>query len=390
VWQIHHLSGTQTLTALHAGYRFEPGAVSVNQAQQVVFKGRYAAQDKEQRIERWLLSQQRGNGLIPSTDNGVVSLYDQALAAMAFLITGNTHRAEAIFNFFNARIASELEAVPGGFSQFRDLNGVPNNHRWMGDNAWLLIALNNYEHLTGKTTYAPLQEALGTWLLSLQDTDGGFWAGYDASGNRLNYKVTEGNIDAYNALPGYTQVHVQLLRFLEDQRWDAATHSLMAWPENPPYRYALDCHSWSYCLFRDFPAATLETAERFKTTQTATLSGNTVTGYDIDDDLDHVFLEGCAQMALAYTLAGRADAGARILRDMEQAWYTTPSEPETGGFPYASNFGTGYGDSPHWNGVDTKIALSPGVWYLFAKRGFNPFRVGLKHGVPDEDRFWKN
>ena len=58
------------------------------------------------------------------------------------------------------------------------------------------------------------------------------------------------------------------------------------------------------------------------------------------------------------------------------------------GFPYASNIGTGYGSDPLWSGADTKIAISGGAWYLFARYGFNPFEVEREKDIPQEDMFW--
>ena len=94
---------------------------------------------------------------------------------MVFTITEDYSRAESIFDFFNNRINSELNNGVGGFSQFRDRNGIPNNHRWLGDNAWLLIALNNYKSFTGSSRYNLLSEQIKNWILSLQDSDGGFF-----------------------------------------------------------------------------------------------------------------------------------------------------------------------------------------------------------------------
>ncbi|MCE2496578.1 MAG: hypothetical protein J4F31_08380 [Flavobacteriales bacterium] len=137
---------------------------------------RHEANEYETSVLEWLKIQQLSNGLLESSENGnVVSLYDQSLAAMAFMINDELPRTEAIFDFFNDR-RSELNTAPGGFSQFRDRNGIPNGHRWMGDNAWPLIALNNYKALTGRSTYDSLATDLSGWLSSLQDpTDGGLW-----------------------------------------------------------------------------------------------------------------------------------------------------------------------------------------------------------------------
>ncbi len=392
-WFISNLTGANTIRPVDDAYTFTPAEVEVREiASGILFAVAppedSSANDRETPILNWLLQQQLPNGLLESTENGnVVSLYDQALAALAFIMTGEIDRAERIFDFFQARIDSELKAGVGGFSQFRDRNGTPGGHRWMGDNAWLLIALNNYEATTGKTDYNQLSVALSDWLISLQDSDGGLFAGYGSDNQLLSYKVTEGNIDAFNAIKGYNGFHTSLLQFLET-RWDATDKNLMAWPSNPEYRFALDNFSWSYCIFEDYPVASLHAASRFLTTQTATLTGAQVEGYDIDEDRDAVFLEGSGQMALAWRLAGLEVQANYYLAEMEKAMVESPTWSGSFGFPYATNPGTTYGNTPFWQGADTEIAISSGAWYLYALNGFNPFAVERAKNVPLEDRFW--
>ena len=347
---------------------------------------------RETQILSWLQQQQLANGLLESTENNnTVSLYDQSLAAMTFMLHNEVDRAEMIFDFFNDCRESELNQGVGGFSQFRDRNGIPGGHRWMGDNAWLLIALNNHKALTGRSEYDALRADLSTWLQALQDTsDGGLWAGYNAQNQRLSYKVTEGNIDAFNAISGYTPFHQELLHFLEIHRWNLEDQTLLAWPENPPYAYAVDCTSWAYCLFPNYPHSSLGAAQRFLNTQTSTLTGNSIEGYDIDEDRDAIFMEGTGQMALAWKLSGNSFQYERFIAELDKGFVLSTAHPESGGFPYASNPGTAYGSDPYWNGADTEIAVSPGAWYLFALRGYNPFGVERQKNMPDGEQFWRN
>ncbi len=388
-WTIPHLSGRDTLWPVAQGFTFTPLSVEVDgPASNILFEASRIPDATEAMLFNWFSQQQLDNGLLESAENGnIVSLYDNALAAMVFMLRGNVARAEKIFDFFNARITTELKSGPGGFSQLRERNGTPNNHRWMGDNAWLLIALNTYKSLTGSNRYDLLAAELSNWLISLQDSDGGLFAGYDASGALMNYKVTEGNIDAFNAISGYTSFHSRLLGFLKRDRWDAATQSLVSWPGNPPYLFALDLHPWSYSIFEQFPVATLTEARRFLTTQTAT-NGVEVTGYCFDEDKDAVWPEGTGQMAVAFGLAGMTQEKELHLSELKKLLIQSQVYANAAGFPYASNPATGYGADALWPGADTNIALSGAAWYLFAAFDFNPFAAGRRKDIPAGERFW--
>lgn len=385
-WSIEGLEGEVTLYPELKGYEFEPYVVTGDESN-IEFKGTRVIDQKTfaaiDFINSLVLD---ANGLVKSNAASTsLSLYDNALAAFVFIEQGEYALAERIFDFFNSRIDNELKVGPGGFSQFRSLSGVPYNHRWMGDNSWLLMALNHYRKETGNTEYDRLRTELEAWLRGLQDEDGGLFAGYADDDSLLNYKVTEGMIDAFCAVSGYDEFHKALLRYMKNDRWDPRIQSLMAWPENPPYRYALDNFSWAYCAFEDYPINTLYHADRFITTQSATINGASITGYDIDEDRDAVFMEGCGQMALAFKLANDEPAAEEIINEMEKLL----TEANTGsGIPYSSNLGTGYGSDPLWQGADSELALSSTAWYYFARMGFNPFNASKRKSIPEQDRFW--
>lgn len=389
MWTVINLSEDNTIRPEDENYSFNPQAILVDQdASDINFEGTRILNSIEASVYNWFESQQLPNGLLESSENGnVVSLYDNALAALVFIMQEEYQKAEHIFNFFNDRIQSELTNGVGGFSQFRDRNGVPSGNRWMGDNAWLLIAINNYKDKTGFSTYDQLASEITLWLKSLQDTDGGLFAGFDSNNQPLNYKVTEGNIDAFNAIRGYDIFHKDLLDFLESDRWDSQDKNLVAWPGNPNYLYALDCHSWSYCIFPDYPVSALTTAERFLTSVTAT-NGQFITGYCFDEDQDTVWPEGTGQMALAFGMAGMNYEKNFYLTEMEKVLLTSNTLSNSSGFPYATNPGTHYGSDALWNGADTNIAISGGAWYLFARFNFNPFEVERNKNIPAEDKFW--
>jgi cellulose synthase operon protein B len=342
-------------------------------------------------VYSWLTNMQQPNGLLLSSEGGkLVSLYDNALAAMAFTSYGDLDRAEKIFDFFNGRLESELLKSPGGFGQMRTADGVPvdnSPHRWLGDNAWLLIALNNYHHSAQNTKYKNLETALTNWIISLQDADGGIWGGYAANGTRIS-KIAEGNIDAFNAVPWYTSFHQKLLTYFRNSRWDPTDKLIIAWAENPKYKYALDVLSWSYCSFEGFPADVLSKTSRFKTTQTSTVTKKPITGYCFDEDRDVVWLEGTGQMVIAFIKAKKESDAQFYLKEMKKNLIKSTSFPGSYALPYSTNFGTSYGSDALWTGVDTNPAVSSTVWYLFGMLRFDPLALGYSKNIPAEDKFW--
>jgi hypothetical protein len=348
-------------------------------------------QIKTESIYSWVCNMQQPNGLLLSFEGGkYVSLYDNALAAMSFCLNGDFKRAEKIFDFFNERIDSEFLVSPGGFSQMRTIDGIPVENqprRWVGDNAWLLIALNNYHHLANNLKYKELVTLLTDWIVSLQDTDGGIWGGFNPDGKRIS-KIAEGNLDAFNAVPGYTLFHQKILTYFKEVRWDKSQKILIAWAENTQYKYALDLHSWGYCTLENFPEDILRSANRFLTTQESTMTRRKITGYCFDEDRDVVWLEGNGQMAVAFIKAKMEKEAQKYLLEMKKNIVQSTLFPGSYAIPYTANFGTSYADDKLWDGVDTSPAVSSTVWYLFAIQRFDPLELGYKKNIPKEDQFW--
>ena len=344
----------------------------------------------EQVVYQGLLDQQLSNGLLESTPGAnFVSTYDNALACLVFTFGGNYSAAAEILEFFRLRIDTELLTGPGGFGQFRDAAGIPlgsGPHRWLGDNAWLLLAVHVYQHTTGDDRFDRLASELELWIRSLQQPNGSLIGGYDAWSNPIPV-ISEGNLDAFHAVPGYDLFHTNLLQYLKNYRWDHSVKAFIADPANPSYRFALDLHSWGYGMLPGAKATLLDDADRFLTKATATVTGKSIRGYCFDEDRDVVWLEGTGQMALAFKLAGRGAMAEELLYAMEKTFFDLGTHPP--GFPYASNQGTSFGAGPLWVGVDTQPALSGAAWYLLARGGHDIFKLGRGKPVPPADRFWR-
>jgi cellulose synthase operon protein B len=344
--------------------------------------------ESELKVFNWFKHMQLENGTLPSSVSAYVSLYDNALAAMVFIIYDDIPRAERIFDFFDSRIESEFHSDSGGFSQFRYKNGNPVfKHQWMGDNAWLLMALNNYKVKTGSAKYDRLASELENWIVNLQDTDGSLFSGYEGN-KRINLKVTEGIIDAFNAVPGYTDFHKKILQFLEKERWNADISSLVTgWNL---YNYALDLHPWAYCIFENFPVETLIEADMYLVTMATEFHEEEVTGYCFDLDKDNIWFEGVGQMVVAFNEAGLYDQSAFYLSELEKVMIQNPDVDSILGITYASNGNsTRFGGGELYEPEYTESFVSSGAWYLFGVKKFNPFGVERKKMIPEADMFWK-
>jgi len=153
-------------------------------------------------VYEWLILQQAATGILGNQENEFFAgLYPNALAAICYIHQGDVERAERVFSFFESYLDSVARQPPGGFCQFWDAqSGQPHldSDRWIGDNAWLLIALNYYYCTTANDTFAEMRQTIAQWLISLQDSDGGIWAGFNQNG-LMDWKSTEGNLDCYAA-----------------------------------------------------------------------------------------------------------------------------------------------------------------------------------------------
>jgi hypothetical protein len=334
----------------------------------------------------WLDSMQMENGLLPTSRGGnLVSLYDNALAVCAFLSANKPDNARRILVFFHARLNTEMLVGTGGYFQFRTSSG-PQGNRWLGDNAWLLIAIHNYEAVTGDYQFAAMRDALEAWIRAQQDASGGVNGGTDADGAVIG-KITEGIIDAFNAVRGFDSFHEGILTYLEQERWDTTDQLLVSWPGSN-YYYALDNFSWGYCAFEGFPDRVLEDADRFLNTRLHAPTQQQVQGYCFDEDRDVVWLEGTAQMAVAFFKSGNAGRANAILHEVSKARVNELGWPGLFGIPYATNQGTGYGNGLLWDGVDTQPATASSCWFVMSCQEFDPMQLNYGKGIPDSLRFW--
>lgn len=343
-----------------------------------------------EKVYDWMGHMQGSNGLVESAEfTDFVSLYDNALAALAFIAEEDLARAEQILDYFNDQLQTEFYGNNGGFYQYRDTSGEQGSRIWMGDNAWLLLAINHYHDKTQSNRYENMAFELETWLRSLQEEDGGLKGGINEDGTMIP-KVTEGIITAFNAVKGFDDFHRKILLFLEEQRWDVTEEVLITDTENPAYNHALDLYSLGYMILEDFPEEVLSKADRFFNSQTSTTNNKLISGYCFDDDKDVVWLEGTAQMAMAFEAADQTADAQNILSHLEETFIGSATNEDVAGLPYTTNFGTNFGANELWEHTDIKPTVSSSAWYLFVKNDFNPFQLEKDKDIPEELKFWTN
>tara|TARA_R110002050_G_scaffold196426_2_gene331384 strand:- start:90712 stop:92112 length:1401 start_codon:yes stop_codon:yes gene_type:complete len=390
-WSITNLSGKVIIYPIKENIVFDKNMIEVFKKEtNIVFT---AIEDHTiflppEKVKDWITSMQLANGLLESTESSnFVSLYDNSLSILFFTAAGEFEKAEKTLDYFNSKVEAELLSGTGGFFQFRNKEGENGNRTWLGDNAWLVIAINNYHHHAQNQKYQTMAQNITTWIRSLQDVDGGLWGGYNANGTQI-HKVMEGIITAFNAVEGYDDFHKNILTYLKNNRWVASENLLVAWPENPAYNHALDLHPLGFGILENYHVGVLENTDRYLNTQIATVTEKQITGYCFDEDKDVVWLEVTAQMALAYKNAGNTEKAGNLITEIEKIVVMSSLHLDTMGIPYTTNQATSFGAGLLWENADLTPAISSTAWYLFAKMNFNPFTVGKIKNVPIIDRFW--
>jgi hypothetical protein len=93
-------------------------------------------------------------------------------------------------------------------------------------------------------------------------------------------------------------------------------------------------------------------------------------------------------MALAFKLDGMQELSNFYLNKMDKCYIESSMHDNAGGFIYSVNQGSAYGADPLWSAADKEICISSGAWYVFAKKGFNPFHAEYTKEMPESDKFW--
>ena len=326
--------------------------------------------------------------LLGSMQDQQLQTFNNAMAAMAFLLDGETDRAERILDFFAA--ATDRANRDGGLQNFfvdgeargfyqsarRTLeNGRPTyragdmNDRWMGDMCWLLLACRYHEQVTGTGRYADLQgllhDLLLSWYVPATRSLGGYvrhgWRNGDQKQHE-DFGHHEGNIDAYAAfrLAGEDEKARQIRLWL-----DASLQGT-----NLP----LDLYTWRAMAFGPEAAAFMDVPDRDpRFRKTVRVNGQTVTGvwHAPVAASGNLWCDGLGHMACGFYAVGEPERGHFYANQMDALLLDIDVQGvHVRAPPYTLNRTGGYG----WVQPD-KGFVSTAAWYIFAKNRFNPFTL---------------
>jgi hypothetical protein len=350
-------------------------------------------------VLEWLKAAQDASSpdkaLLASMGDDVAQTFNNALAALAFLLKGERARAERILDFFAgavlpenrepARQAFYYNGEPRGFFQNVVLPSEPGgayvamdgSDRWMGDMAWLLIAYEYHARKHGPRRYRAVRDLLlkqhKDYFKDLGDR-GYVQHGWRNMDEQLHEPFGHGeiNVDAYAVfrLCGETPLAEKVERWLKDE---LKGNSL-----------PLDLYTWRVLSLGPAHAAAMSVPERdlryrktlavrgdpVRQTGTAPSGGRKVTGF-IDRAqpfVENLWLDGLGHAACAYFSLGEDERGNFYANQYDAL--LVPQALGGKSLPYTVNKQGGY----DWVDLDQGF-VSVACWYIFAKNRFNPMRL---------------
>ncbi|MBI4972789.1 MAG: hypothetical protein HZA27_02225 [Candidatus Omnitrophica bacterium] len=321
---------------------------------------------RQWRAQIFIANQIKGIGLVDSYQEDKENrsyVYDNTLAAIASMNLGNFGLAKEILDTLCYEVKNTAQGVPFESYIYSDTNGNGSGLAYCGNSAWFLQALNIYQKLKTSTTYYTTQKKLADFLLTLQDPiDGGL------RGNTYEYwKSTEHNIIAYvairnfgrlNGLSSYVSKADKIKKFLQSSAiWNGAYFNRGAWDRVK----VIDVQALGVLLLGNNYSNALAWAETNLKLSRPFNSG-TVTGFDFNDDLDTVWLEGTLQMALAFYRVGNTTKANYYYNE---AIKTTQGD---GALVLATNRGT----ASEWWMMEVWRAIAPTSWLILYYLKFNP------------------
>jgi hypothetical protein len=329
--------------------------------------------------------------------------YDNALAVIALVACGQPKYATLIGNalsfavrndrsFGDGRIrnayragavAEQAPALPGWWDGKQNIwaEDAAQDGTSTGNVAWAALALLTLHQANGNAGLLDDARRLIDWAIENTATGEGFhggFHGYDPQQVKLGWISTEHNVDVYAAatwlarLTGerkYRDAAAQANWFIE-RAFDQDHFLLGTKPDGSladSAMLALDVQLWPWMALADAPVAwrsALHFAERH-----LAVDG----GFDFNGDRDGIWVEGTAQAALAYLIAGDSARSANLLKSLR-------SDRAPSGLLYAARsprLSTGLSIDPTKTEADffyfRRPHLGATAWEALAAARWNPF-----------------
>lgn len=318
----------------------------------------------------------------------LVSTYNNSLAAMAFIIKNKKDRAENILDFYANAINEQntdpmkqeffINGEARGFYQQMLITdyrrGGETEDRWIGDNAWLLMAYKHYEKKYGaredytkvvglilnllKSFFVNDNECSGYVMTGWQDGD--TW--FDSTAHH------EGNIDCYAVFKTCDEnlLAEKVKCFLENKLTG--------------YDLPFDNYTWRALAFGEPAKEILDIPEHdFRFRKLVMVNQDSVYGfYPFPDiDIDNIWTEGNGHMSCAQYYFGDVNRGYFYANEMDKMLlnYNLFGE-EIKTLAYAQNTDGGF----EWI-IPGKGSVSSSAWYVFAKNKFNPLDINFPTSI---------
>ncbi len=367
-----------------------------------------AQTDASHRALQWLRSQMlfdidSGPGtakLVKSYEtNSIIGawVYDQALAIIAFTAAGDHGSARSVLNAL--RLAQTKDGS-WDFAYAYNTGARLDTRIPVGSNAWVVIAIAQYELMTGDESYRDLALANLAWLLQFRDADpnadtyGAFVMGPDHESTTWDESTvysTEHNVDVYAALrllfaltgqQRFSDHADEIYSYLVTQIWNPSPDSndpvgslpAIFWVGFVDYTKYLDPQSWTVAAIgatgpsgEDFTAALDWAYQELRVSEASVNGISGIQGFDVnasfDLPVDKVWSEGSEGMVTAYFSTGGPEDSTRAVFFHNQ---TKRYQSANGGVPYATD------NSDGWVSFNSVAGTA---WFVFNELRINPFQV---------------
>ncbi|HEY9633704.1 MAG TPA: hypothetical protein V6D14_09880 [Coleofasciculaceae cyanobacterium] len=344
------------------------------------------------------------------TMGNVAFTYDNAVAALAFIATGDQQRAKRIMDallyaqnhdrfYKDGRIRNSYRAgklvAPDGRALLPGWYDTKEG-RWAEDEfqvsthtgnvAWAILALLGYYETYGGEPYLAAALRMGEWIeRNCRDSRGaggyiGGFSGWEQNPKLLSYKATEHNLDLYAAFQRLylitgnsawqeraTSAQKLVLAMWDDKEGKFWTGTKLDGVTVNQDTIPLDVQAWAPLALRE------EGKPYWRSLDYAQKQHRVGDGFDFNQDRDRIWYEGTAQMAVAYHYTGQLDKSKALISTLLTA------QDATGGIPAGNQDGLTTGFSlptgEPWF-YFRRLHVGATAWMVLAQKGVNPFWLG--------------